>query len=389
MNRPRQLVFCDHILVTPDRDAGSLRTFNLLRILVEHFTITYLYRRPVPDADIYRAQLESSGIRVVHDRTDQGIKPLTELFMDRPAPDVAIFARPEGAAIFMPRVIAEFIPRPTLIYDSVDLHFERFRSLQTACLNDRRDRWKEWAAHFRRQEISYLGMETFAMRQADETWLISADEQKIVTDRGMTAHGITRVVPLIQDPDPINQPFGLRRDLLFLGSFDHLPNLDAVRFHATRILPEFLLRGMPTRLRVFGAQCENIREWGNASITIEGHAPDPRTPCGECLAAFIPLVSGAGMKGKIAMSMAFGLPVITTPFGAQGYKKAGDYMLIGSTPAELVDHVARLQSDPLLWQNLRDAGLAYIRDTLSRAAIASLLEDILRSPITAMPRGHC
>lgn len=376
MSRPRQLVFCDHLLVTPDRDAGSQRTVNLLKILSGYFDITYLYRQQVTDAGKYRTALDAAGIRVIHDSLDRGLSAFAPLFTDRPAPEIAICSRPEGAAIFMPRIAAAFSSRPRIIYDSVDLHFERFRTLRAACMDDRRERWEEWADHFRRQEITYLGLETFAMRQADETWLVTEDERRMVIDRGLTTRDKTRLVPIIQDPSPTDQSFAARRDLLFMGSFNHLPNLDAIRFHATRIVPELQLRNMTTRLRIFGAQCDNVLEWGNTSIVIEGHAADPRQPCGECLAAFIPLISGAGMKGKIAMAMASGLPVITTPFGAQGYNDAEKNMLIGSTPSELVDCIERLESDPDLWQKLRNAGLAYIRANLSREAIAISLADL-------------
>ena len=52
-----------------------------------------------------------------------------------------------------------------------------------------------------------------------------------------------------------------------------------------------------------------------------------------------PLRYGAGMKGKIGQSMSFGLPVITTSIGAEGWIKNGKHVLISDDPEGIARNV--------------------------------------------------
>jgi hypothetical protein len=91
-----------------------------------------------------------------------------------------------------------------------------------------------------------------------------------------------------------------------------------------------------------------------------------------------PLRYGAGAKGKVAGSLAQGVPVVCTPIGAEGMQLSpGDNVLVGQTPKELAGHVVSLLTDDHAWHRMSGAGVAYARDVTSRATARQRLRSIL------------
>ena len=91
-----------------------------------------------------------------------------------------------------------------------------------------------------------------------------------------------------------------------------------------------------------------------------------------------PLRYGAGMKGKIGQSMAYGLPVVTTAVGAEGIGlKDGQNALIADEPQAFADAVIRLYKDESLWNKLSEKSIEYIENNYSRKIISGKIEKTL------------
>jgi SAM-dependent methyltransferase len=88
-----------------------------------------------------------------------------------------------------------------------------------------------------------------------------------------------------------------------------------------------------------------------------------------------PLRYGAGVKGKIVESLRHGIPVVTTPIGAEGIGLSnGRDALVGETARELADHAILLFKDPERLNALAAAG--------SRTIGARFSRDLAREAIT-------
>ena len=71
-----------------------------------------------------------------------------------------------------------------------------------------------------------------------------------------------------------------------------------------------------------------------------------------CRLSVAPLRYGAGVKGKVNQSLAYGLPVVVTTPAAEGmYLVDGESALIADEPAEFAAAIVRLYRDPVLWAN--------------------------------------
>jgi glycosyltransferase involved in cell wall biosynthesis len=182
-------------------------------------------------------------------------------------------------------------------------------------------------------------------------------------------------------------PFGPRRDILFVGSFRHPPNEDAVVFFLSEIMP--LIRpALPgVRFLVVGSHVPpRIQKLASADVVILGFVPDLAPLLYECRVSVAPLRYGSGVKGKLTQSLAWGLPAVATPIAAEGLRLVdGDDLLIASGPVQFAQHVIRLYQEEALWTHLSHNGRNHIATHLSyetvRTSVATLLDQVLNDPL--------
>jgi glycosyltransferase involved in cell wall biosynthesis len=109
--------------------------------------------------------------------------------------------------------------------------------------------------------------------------------------------------------------------LLFLGSLDWRPNLDAVRQLLDHIFPAVRRAEPSARLCIVG---RNAPKWLVARVTateaVELHADvaDVRPYLAASRVLAVPLRIGGGSRLKILEALACGLPVVSTRIGAEG-----------------------------------------------------------------------
>ena len=155
--------------------------------------------------------------------------------------------------------------------------------------------------------------------------------------------------------------FEARRDLLFVGSFLHPPNPDAVTYFVRELWPELRARLPGVRLRIAGShQGPDIRRLAGDDIETLGFVKDLRPELDRARIAIAPLRWGAGFKGKVATAMAAGLPNVISPIAAEGMGLVdGETCLIAELGPDFVAAVTRLYNSPELWRSLSANGMRF------------------------------
>lgn len=108
--------------------------------------------------------------------------------------------------------------------------------------------------------------------------------------------------------------------LLFVGNFRHAPNLSGLRFLIHKVLPA-LLAGRPSvELVVVGAYPPPEVELlcRRPGVRLLGMVPEIREVLARYALFLCPIFSGSGVRVKILEAFAAGIPVISTPLGAEG-----------------------------------------------------------------------
>ena len=85
--------------------------------------------------------------------------------------------------------------------------------------------------------------------------------------------------------------------------------------------------------------------------------------------AVAPMRFGAGMKGKVIEALHHGLPLVTTPVGAQGLEAVEQIIPVSFDANVIADAIVRLMEDDDYWQAVAAGGREYANARFSRAAL--------------------
>ena len=115
-----------------------------------------------------------------------------------------------------------------------------------------------------------------------------------------------------------------------------------------------------------------------ARVRYIGQIPDLTAWLAGLRLTVAPLRYGAGAKGKVASSLAHGVPVVATGIAAEGMGlRAGRDVLVAGEPESFAQAVAALHHDAEVWQRLSTGALDFARAALAPAVGRSLFSDML------------
>ena len=174
------------------------------------------------------------------------------------------------------------------------------------------------------------------------------------------------------------KPFADRHDLVFVGGFQHPPNIDAVCWFVREVMP-LLRAGSAPLLHVIGSKVPSeVLDLTADDVIVHGFVPDIAPFMDESRLSVAPLRYGAGVKGKVNMAMSYGLPVVATSMAVEGmHVRPGIDVMVADTPVDFAAAIERAYADAQLWQTLSDNGLVNVREHFSFDAARAALRRIL------------
>ena len=282
--------------------------------------------------------------------------------------DLVVLSRADTAAAFLD-VARRYCPRARVVFDTVDLHF--LREMRLAGFTG--DKSTRVMAERRK------GQELGLIARADTTLVVSPVEQQLLRQEVPDAD--VRVVSNVHRIYGSRRSYADRRDVLFIGAFAHPPNTDAILWFCREIFPLVLHREPDMQLLVIGAEPpRDVKELGSGQIQILGHVPDVSSLFDSCRVSVAPLRYGAGVKGKVNQSLAYGLPVVATSQAIEGmFLEDGESVLVADQPRAFADQLIRVYRDQLLWERLSAGGVDVMEAHFSFAAARRALIELIES----------
>jgi len=349
-----RVLFIDYATPREDRDAGSYaarREIELVQSL--GYKVTFLPQN-LAHLGSYTDELERDGVEVI---TAPFYLSLPEFLEKRAAEFDAVYITRYYVAQETIHRIREHAPHAKIILNNADLHF--LRELRAALTENDPSRLVAMRS-VRDQELEM-------MRKADVVLSYNEVEHAVIASH---TDGQARVMtcPWVVDIPEKVPPLKGRTGLSFLGSFNHHPNVEGVKWFCSHVMPR--LEGSGTHLSIYGsAMRDDIEALATDMIDPVGFVEDLADAYDRHRIFVAPLLSGAGIKGKVLSAIAHGIPTVLTPVAAEGIGlRTGQDCVIVETAQDWAEAITRLSLDDKLWMSMSTAARAYAAEKFSFTA---------------------
>ncbi|WP_245679962.1 glycosyltransferase [Aquimonas voraii] len=344
----RRVLIIDATTPTPDQDSGSLRMVNLMRVLRAEGVAVSFFADNRAFVERYTTDLQQLGVEVLW---HPFLADVPGWFAEHGRHfDLIVLSR-HYIAIQYVDLVRLHAPQARLVFDTVDLHY--LREQREAELSGRDD--------LRRQAAQTRDKELDLIRRSDITLVVSPVEQALLATEAPGAR--VDILSNVHEVFGCRKPFEQRHDLVFMGGYQHTPNVDAVLWFADEVLPLIRAEAPEITFHIVGSKApESVRALGERpGIVFQGFVPDVAPFMDDCRLAVAPLRYGAGVKGKVNMSMSYGQPVVATPIAIEGmHAEPGVDVLVAESAEDFARQVLRAYRDRELWHTLSAGGLANV-----------------------------
>jgi O-antigen biosynthesis protein len=362
----RRALLIDLCTPTPDQDSGSIDAYNHMMLLREmDFQVTFIPEDNFLYMGDYTAALQRVGIEMLYAPYVSSVEQHVIEYGSRY--DLVFISRPVAFEREI-GTIRKYCPKAKVLFHTVDLHFLRM-SREAELMHS--EKAKIAADDMKRRELSLIN-------EADISTVLSTTEFEIVNQ--LLPSRKVRLLPFARGIEGTSSGFCDRRDIIFVGGYQHAPNVDAVRYFVSEVMP-YLRKQLPgIRFYVVGSKPpEEIRALAAEDVIIAGFVEKLTPLLDQVRVSVAPLRYGAGIKGKVGNAMAAGLPVVATPLAAEGMLLTdGENVLIAEGAEDFATAIARLYKDEVLWRSISQSGLTFAEKTWGAAAAWGVLAGILR-----------
>lgn len=359
-----RLLYIDAFIPTPDQDSGSVDAVNFLKMIKDlGCHVTFLPTDSVRHTGRYTHDLQKIGIECLFD--GPAASPIPWLEQHGAEISLVILSRFSVALRFL-TPIRQYCPNAKVIFNTVDLNFLREERQANVC-GGNTDQLRLLQAQ---------NMELEVINNSDAVVVVSEAERRLLDS--LTPSANTVYLPLPREiPENIADPKST--DIVFIGGYKHLPNVDGVRYFVQDIWPLVRARVPNARVALAGSNMpKEVAALAGNGVEPIGYVSDLNALFKRARLSIAPLQYGAGQKGKVVTSLSYGVPVVATSVAAEGMEMTdGQHLLIADSPEAFADAVVRLLGDDDLWLRLSREGRRKVSDTFGYGKVAAQLRELV------------
>lgn len=344
----KNVLIIDEIIPEFNKDSGSRRLTEIIKLLLKNKVSVFLIAdlKQYKYKSDYIQKFKDLGVNVYQPSIDQKGQLVTKedfIKLITPKIDVAWLHRPTIFSKFQ-SLVKTANPNIKLVFDMVDFHYVRL--LREYELN------KDEA--LKAEAEKFLKIELENCKNADVVIAISTTDKELLKQHFNTDEKVVLISNIHQHIDKSDNfnSFENRNDLLFVGSFRHDPNSDAVKYLKEDIMP-LVWKVIPDlKVNIIGSYItDEIEALASDKFKLLGFVDDLNAVINTTKLFVAPLRFGAGIKGKIGQSLEHSLPLVTTNVGAEGFDFGEQTnVMIANNAEAIAQKVIDLYTNKILWE---------------------------------------
>jgi polysaccharide biosynthesis protein PslH len=411
--RPLRVAVLDEELPFPATSGKRIRTFNLLKRLAERHRVTYLcHRNPdkveaaAADDAFRRLGIETVIVeRTVPSKSGPGfyarlagnlLSPLPYSVASHSSPALADAVRRCASRHRIDVWHCEWTPYAQVLRDAFGPRLASARWSVMAhnvesliwrrYMETEANSMKRW--YVRRQLSKFEKFEQWAYSSASAAIAVSPDDASLMSAQFQVPE--VSVVENGVDIEYFHPQRDVDRDparILFLGSLDWRPNLDAVHLLLDDIFPKVRRQAPHASLALVGRHPPDwLRSQVQSSPGVELYAdvPDVRPFLAACGMLAVPLRIGGGSRLKILEALASGTPVVSTRIGAEGLElKPGRDLTVTDGVEDMADAIVRGIRHPYELEDQAENGRRVVLQNYDWSPLAEKLDEVWWTVATA------
>jgi hypothetical protein len=235
-----------------------------------------------------------------------------------------------------------------------------------------------------------MARELNAYAAADGVLAVSSKEAALVDDLA-GGPNLAYLVPDTDDIEPSTVEFEDRKGILFVGNFRHPPNVEAAAYLLGDIVPcldpavlaehplYIVGNALPDKLACQQPVLPNVH--------MVGWVPSLLPYLHRARITVVPLLHGAGTKGKVIQALMAGTPTVASSIGIEGLGiQDGEHILVADDSAGFAAHVTSLIRQQDLWHRLAHAGRARMLESHGRQSVGAKFEQALSGVLARQPK---
>lgn len=362
----KTVVIVDHYVPHFDKDAGGRCTYFYTKLMVTLGYRVIFIGDNFFKHEPYTSKLQTLGVEVLYGNEysknikqwiTQNGKYIDYVYLNRPHISIKYIDA------FKKNTQAK------IIYFGHDLHYLRemrnYELTKNVSLLKSSEEWKE------------IEFKLFDL--ADVIHVVGSYEQQVLAEQ--FPNKPIRNIPLYPYETiygDFNEvpAFNERKDLLFVGGFNHKPNYDGIMWFINEVFPIVKVADPGIRLYIVGSNPpEDLKNNSSKDIIVTGYVTDDELEeyYKSCRVVVVPLRFGAGVKGKVVEAMYYQVPVVTTTIGAEGLPEIDSVLTVCDENSDFASAIINLCSNESDWKNRSISSGAYVRKFFTVKAAEEVL----------------
>lgn len=351
-NVEQRILVIDYATPMPNKDAGSYAAIQEIKLMVSlGFKVTFIPEN-LAHFGKYTRQLQKMGVEVLYSPFYTSLDEVLNLRLAEM--DAVYITRFYVAQNYLDRIKQA---GKKVVFNNADLHF--LREMRAALNSGRDEQALQKAQETKQQELEVC-------KKVDAILTYNATEHAVITSHILEADKL-HITPWVLEQKETGPSFSKRKGISFLGGFNHKPNVESVEYLVKEIMPLLAKKRPDIVLSVYGSNMpEEFKEYETDNIKMIGFAEHLDDVYHQHRVFVAPLLSGAGIKGKVLESMAYGLPAVLTDVAAEGTGLTHSIStLIAQKPEEWAEAIIKLYDDEKLWNRFSENELALVKEKYS------------------------